>query len=298
MGIFSRTKTIVAHDGKFHADDVFAVAALKLLGGGRGKVVRTRDEKVIAAADYVVDVGGVYDPLHNRFDHHMPEGAGFHVNGIPYAAFGLVWKQYGIEIAGSRSVADRIDTKLVSPIDADDNGVSLVTPIHEIVPYGLHNFLYTYRPTWKEDPKIHDTAFMELVSIAMRIIQREIKIAADAESAQSLVEDAYQKAEDKRIIVLDGSYPYQETIQTHKEPLYVVSPRSGDTKWKVETVHAKPFGFENRKSLPSAWAGLRDGELAKMTGVADAVFCHRALFLAVAETKAGALELARIAANS
>jgi len=47
--------------------------------------------------------------------------------------------------------------------------------------------------------------------------------------------------------------------------------------------------------LPAEWAGLRDAELARVTGVADAVFCHRNRFMAVARTKEGAVALAKLA---
>ena len=35
--------TIATHDGKFHADDVFAVSALLLTVGDDAEVIRTRD---------------------------------------------------------------------------------------------------------------------------------------------------------------------------------------------------------------------------------------------------------------
>lgn len=295
MSFFKPTPIIAVHEGKFHADDVFACAALMLVLGGRAKIVRTRDPNCIAAATYAIDVGGVYDPAQNRFDHHMPEGAGVRDNGIPYAAFGLVWKEFGAAISGSPEIAARVEQKLVAPIDADDNGVSLVQSTNPIAPYGLHNFLYTYRPTWKEDPETYDRSFGEVVAIAKRIIEREVTIARDSLLAVTLVESAYQKAPDKRVIELDGAYPYQETLQAHSEPLYVVSPRSADTKWKVEAVRVNPNGFESRKPLPESWAGLRDGELAKVSGVPGAVFCHRNLFLAVAETREAAIALAKLA---
>lgn len=295
MSFFSKQPKIVVHDGKFHADDLFAAAALRLLLRGKATIVRTRDPKIIESAEYVADVGGIHDLEKNRFDHHMTGGAGTHENGIPYAAFGLVWKKYGGELSGSTEVAARVESKLVSPIDADDNGVSLVQSTNPVSPYGLHNVLYTLRPTWKEDPKMYDTSFMELLPLAERIITREIKIARDSILAHSIVEGAYASTEDKRCIVLDGPYPYQETLGAHAEPLYVVSPRSGDTKWKVECIRKNPSGFENRKSLPLAWAGLRDEEFAKVSGVSDAVFCHNGRFMAVAMTKSAAMALAQIA---
>lgn len=33
--------------------------------------IRTRDPAVLDTCDVVVDVGGVYDPAKNRFDHHQ-----------------------------------------------------------------------------------------------------------------------------------------------------------------------------------------------------------------------------------
>ena len=297
MGFFTRQPTIVVHDGKFHADDVFAAAALRIVLGGRGKIVRTRDQKTIESAEYVADVGGVNDQEKNRFDHHMPEGAGARANGIPYASFGLVWKKFGAAISGKPEIAARVEDRLVCSVYADDNGVSLVQSTNTILPYNLQSFLYTYRPTWKEDPKMYDESFLKLVAIAEGIIKREVVIARDSLEAQSLVEDAYTRATDKRIIELDGSYPFQEILSAHPEPLYVVSPRAGGTEWKVEAVRSKPYGFENRKSMPEAWSGLRAEELSKVSGVADAVFCHRARFMAVAKTREGALALAKLAAD-
>src|SRR3990167_7769204 len=115
---------IITHSGSFQADDIFAVAIL-LLAVGESEVIRTRDKDQIAAADYVVDVGMVYDPAQNRFDHHQPGGAGERPNGIPYASCGLVWKEFGEMLAGGKEEADLIDTNLMQPLDAHDNGVAI-----------------------------------------------------------------------------------------------------------------------------------------------------------------------------
>ena len=88
--MMSKKVIIVTHDGMFHSDDVFAVAALLSLLDATpaiATVVRTRDEDLMRKADFVVDVGGVYDSEKNRFDHHQEGGAGKRLNGISYAAF-------------------------------------------------------------------------------------------------------------------------------------------------------------------------------------------------------------------
>ena len=53
-------KTIATHNGNFHADDVFSIAALKSIFPSF-KLIRTRDLELIAKADLVIDVGGEYD---------------------------------------------------------------------------------------------------------------------------------------------------------------------------------------------------------------------------------------------
>ena len=51
--------------------------------------------------------------------------------------------------------------------------------------------------------------------------------------------------------------------------------------------------------FPKSWSGKRGEELAEITGVKDAVFCHNDIFFAVAKSKEGAIELAKKAiANS
>ena len=83
------------------------------------EIIRTRDEEAISNADYVFDVGGIYDEDKNRFDHHQKDGAGKRENGIEYASFGLVWRKFGIKLCVDTKVVDLVDKILVAPIDAE-----------------------------------------------------------------------------------------------------------------------------------------------------------------------------------
>ena len=295
MRLFKKTPTIAVHDGKFHADDVFAAATIELMLGRRAKLVRTRDEAVLAKADFVADVGNIYDPSKQRFDHHMREGAGARENGIPYAAFGLVWKEYGEKICGSKEIAERIDARLIAPIDAEDNGVSVYEPKGETLPFTIQQFFYLHRPTWKEDEELCDEAFPDLVKLAKEVILREIEITRDVLEARDVVEKAYADAEDKRLIILPISCPAAETLAMHPEPLLFISPRRGSSNWGVTVVPTGDHTFNNRIQLPEAWRGLRDEDVAKASGVPDAIFCHRTGYLAVVKSKEGALALAKLA---
>jgi uncharacterized UPF0160 family protein len=285
---------LITHNDRFHADDVFTMATLRILFGEKiTEVVRTRDESIIATGDIVFDVGNVYDEATNRFDHHQTEGAGARVNGIPYAAFGLVWKKFGVEICGSQIAADFVDKKIVQMIDASDNGYALYTyTTPDVKEYVMDTICGAFGSTWKEDDN-YDEAFFEVVDIAEKILKREIKIAQDKAEAIPLVEEAYAKSEDKRIIVLEEFYPWNEVISRHDEVLFVISPTKDKMQWRIQTIQQERF--INKKDLPTNWAGLRDVELEQVTGVPGAVFCHRKLFLAVAQTREGAILLAKLA---
>lgn len=296
-----KKNSLITHSDSFHADDIFAAATLAILLEKRGEdfeIIRTRDREVIDEGDYVFDVGGIYDADKNRFDHHQVGGAGKRTFGnteVEYAAFGLVWKKFGEEVCGSKDVADHLESKFVASIDANDNGVNLYELKGELVPYSVQDIFFAFRPSWRERED-YDKPFFELVDFAKKILIREIKKMQDAVLAESLILKAYEESSDKRIIVLEDHYPWGEVIQNYPEPIFVISPKA-DT-WRVECVRTGKISFENKKNLPDAWGGLRDEDLQKITGVEDAVFCHRALFLAVAKSKEGAMKLAQIAVES
>lgn len=289
MSLFNKNKILVTHNGTFHADDLFTTATLSIVFNGNVKIIRTRNPKLIESADVVYDIGGIYNEELNRFDHHQKGGAGIRANRIPYASFGLVWKKFGEQICGSKEVANRIDKKLVQPIDANDNGINLFNVTGDIAPYTIQDMLFDFRSSWKEEQN-YDKAFIELVPMAMKIITREIIRTRDELEADSFIQKAYEESKDKRVIILNDNYPWGETIDKYKEVLYVISMKSG--LWRVEATRKEKYNFETRKPFPESWAGKRDDEFVSVTGVSDATFCHNGRFLAVAKSKEGAIKLA------
>jgi uncharacterized UPF0160 family protein len=63
--------------------------------------------------------------------------------------------------------------------------------------------------------------------------------------------------------------------------------------WKVGVVPVEYNTFNDRVKFPAAWAGLRDEELAQVSGIEGAIFCHKGCWLFVTKTKEGALAAAR-----
>lgn len=300
---------LITHNGSFHADDIFASAALSVLFEKRGEnfeIIRTRDKEIIKTGDIVFDVGEIYDEEKNRFDHHQPNGAGTRVvisrNGeqeyVKYSSFGLIWKKFGEEICGGEKIAEMLEEKLVAPIDASDTGFDLVENKYDIAPYFIQYFFSAMEPTWHEDAGKKDERFFECVKIAKTILSREIVQAEDIVLAEESLISVYENTEDKRIIVLSDNYPFEYLLHQYPEPLFAIYPRKTDGSWGAKAVREDPKNFSNRKDFPKAWGGLRDQELQEITGVPDAIFCHRGLFLAAAKSKEGAIELARKAVEA
>ncbi|NQY50658.1 MAG: MYG1 family protein [Colwellia sp.] len=283
-------KTIATHNGNFHADDVFSIAALKCIFPSFN-LIRTRDLDIIAKADIVLDVGGVYDPDTGRFDHHQRGGAGQRENGIPYSSFGLIWQKYGVEICqGNQELANSVDADLVSTIDAIDCGH--VEGVAQGI--SLSQTISMFNPTWQEDSH-YDTCFDEAVDFASRVLTRFIASANGGISAKAIVAKAIENAADPRVIVLEKYTPWKRTVHAlSTEALYMVYP-SGSGPWRIQTVPVEPGSFEDRKSLPKPWAGLSDKALKEVTGIDDAMFCHNGLFIAGAESFESTMKMAAMA---
>ena len=295
----TKIKKLITHNGSFHADDIFACATLSILLEKKAEtfeIIRTRDEDLIKNGDYVFDVGGIYDENSNRFDHHQKGGAGVRENKIPYSSFGLVWKKFGEELCGSKEVMQIVDSKLVAPIDAGDNGFDLINVKNEIFPYLIQDVFSTFRPTSLENLD-KDEQFKKALVWAKEILNREIKKANDQIEITKIIQNFYKNSIDKRLVVIDAPkvsrYEIYDALQDFSEILYVVYGEDED--WSVVAMRKDMNSFENRKDLPKTWGGLKVEELAKISRVNDALFCHNSLFLAVAKSKEGAIKLAELA---
>ncbi len=288
--------TIAVHSGTFHADEVFAVAALDLFINNPIKIIRTRDVNKYSKADYILDVGRVYDPNRQMFDHHQEGGAGKRDNGIPYATFGLIWKEYGEKICNSKEIALNIDKRLVQTIDADDNGIEMTSNNKlDFEPYLISDFISILNPTWMEKRVNKKVFFDRGVKLAKHILRVEIKKNRDYILGKEKVIALYKEASDKRIIILDDDYAWKSVLEGFPEPIFAIRNVADSGTWNTSCVKVTGEKFKNRLDFPLAWAGKEGEELVKITGVADALFCHNNRFMVSAKTLSGAVKLAKLA---
>ncbi len=288
---------VVTHDGGFHTDDVFASAVMRMWLRRQGKrthITRTRDQHIIDIADIVFDVGQVYDHARGRYDHHQTEGGGVRQNGVPYAAFGLIWKHYGLDVCeGREEVWKAIDSDLVQPIDASDNGVDLYScaPTYGCTPVAIQRIM-----------RIFDGDFNGASVFAERVIQQALEQALRADSYRLHMRSQYQATANPKILVLTFPGDRFTIRQCLIDPIfahvvYVVFPGSDGSEYNVLAVSVSEQKSEMKKALPSAWRGKDTEELVRITGVSDIIMCHRSGFLAKAKSKEGAEKLAQLAFN-
>lgn len=287
-------KKISIHDGIFHADEIFAVETLRRIF--EVSLVRTRDIKKLDQSDMRVDVGGKDQPDTGDYDHHQKGFDRKRLNGIPYAAFGLVWRIFGERVCGSKEVADMVDRNLVSAIDALDNGISLWDTAQAVQPSTISRAISSCNPSWHESISV-DVAFELACSIAKIVLEREIIRAQGVVLAKSEVEKAVSTSSDG-IMILERFVPWQESLfgieNSHIK--YVVF-KNVIGQWNCQCVPTKQGGFEYRKPFPANWGGLNERELTAYTGVSDAVFCHKGLFICGAKSRDGAIKLAQLSMN-
>ena len=289
---------VSVHNGVFHADDTFAVAALGRIA--EVSVNRTRDPKLLEKSDLKVDVGGRDCPETGDFDHHQRGGAGTRANGVPYAAFGLIWRHYGGQICeGDEEVARLVEERLVQQVDAGDNGFALfyegAERVEGVLPYHISSAISALNPSWQESPQDFDAAFERAIEVAAIILDREIAGAKGLVLAKEVARKAIAETEDPRLVILDRFCPWQEVVVTEApEALFVCFPsETGD--WRIQCVPPSLGSFDKRRPLPAEWASKRGDELAALTGVPDAIFCHPGRFIGGAQSKAGVLKLAELA---
>ena len=94
-------------------------------------------------------------------------------------------------------------------------------------------------------------------------MEREILVAKHKIESVPLLEKAYDKREDREILVLDDYWSYRSFVEDKKDLLYVIAPNKARDKWFTIAIKKEKFGIDNRKDFPVEWGGLRDEELEK-----------------------------------
>ncbi|GER43666.1 protein MYG1, partial [Striga asiatica] len=323
-------KRVGTHNGSFHCDEALGCFMIRLTKKfSDAHIVRTRDPQVLClmkcafelyqvleSLDAVLDVGGVYDPTRDRYDHHQKgfEEVFGHGFDTKLSSAGLVYKHFGKEIIAKELQVDQehpdvhrlflaVYKSFMEAIDAIDNGINqydtdqpprYVNSTHLSSRVGKLNLDWVDRDQSSEK---ENEAFEKAMALAGGEFLDSLRSHARSWlPARSIVIECLEARLDVdpsgEIMVLNRFCPWklhlfelEEELKTNPPIKYVL----------YQAVAIAPDRFESRKALPAQWRGLRDDELSKESGISDGVFVHMSGFIGGNRTFEGALAMAKAA---
>jgi uncharacterized UPF0160 family protein len=197
-------------------------------------------------------------------------------------------------------VVHSIDHSLVQYLDIVDTGQGDVAPGI----FGLSSLVAQLNTHWLEEQgldlaakaQLLETRFREAIAITRKFLDHAISKKVAQIRAMDIVRQAPRLLDGKLLHLREGGMPWTRVVVDEMpEVMFVIYPDSDGNQYQIKTVPTEPGSFDTRMDLPASWAGLRDQELAAVTGVPDSVFCHLNLFIGGARSFEGALKLAELA---
>ena len=270
------------HDGTFHADDVSACAMLLMVNLiDLNKIVRTRDRTLLNRCEYVCDVGGIYDPSKKRFDHHQREYSG------TLSSAGMILEYLRTSNILSQREADFLNNSLIRGVDAHDNGKDPQLPGYCLFSHVISNFNPIHYETTTEQLY---AAYISAVEFAKRHIHQSLERYRYNQSARSDVQEVMNSS--KEVLIFDRHLPWIDPffeMGGERHPgKFIVMPIND--QWKLRGIPpTNDDRMRVRVPLPLSWAGLMGDELSTVSGIPDAIFCHKGRFISMWKTKQAAL---------
>ncbi|XP_075228230.1 MYG1 protein-like isoform X2 [Lycorma delicatula] len=311
---------IGTHDGVFHCDDVLGCFMLKLLHPN-AEIVRSRDEDVLKTCDIVIDVGSVYDPKINRYDHHQ-RGFNESMNTVlknkkwktKLSSAGLIYCHFGTEILNTilknngddiiDEIFDKVYEDFIQEIDGIDNGIPMYDgePVYRITT-NLSARVHRLNKKWNETEYNEVEQFEKAMKLAggeftERVLNcRNIWWPAKDEVTNA-IKNRYNVHPSGEIMELKAFVPWKdhyfdlETKLNVKPQIKFVIFIDVQSKWRVQAVSLNTGSFILRLPLCEEWRGLRDEELSKISGIDGCVFVHHSGFIGGNKTRNGVLQMA------
>lgn len=242
------------HGGVFHADDVFAGALLRILNPD---IEIIRGFKVPDNFDGIVfDIGG------GEYDHHQQD-AETRLNGVKFASFGLLWRDFGLFLVEENFEAWKsMERLLCQSIDGTDN-------TGEYNP--LSYLIKSMNPSW-DSKESADEAYEAAVAVAKTLLENRLDSFNSVNRAKKVVEGAMDKCHGD-LLVLPRFAPWQQFVVEKTDYVFVAYPsqRGG---YNLQGVPEEEGSLKTVIPFPKKWRGLSGAELVSAVGVPGVTFCH------------------------
>jgi uncharacterized UPF0160 family protein len=207
---------------------------------------------------------------------------------------------FGLDAQAVADIVRSIDQSLVQYLDIVDTGQGDVAPGI----FGLSALVAQLNTNWMEEhglavdakAQLQEDRFREAIGITRRFLDRAIVKKVSQIRSRDIVRQAPTLLGGRVLHLQEGGMPWSQVVVNEMpDVLFVIYPDSDGSQYQVKTVPVEAGSFTARRDLPKSWAGLRDAELAAVTGVQDSVFCHMNLFIGGATSLQGAVRLAELA---
>ena len=211
------------HSGTFHADDVFSTALLRIINP-HIKINRISDiTEIKEKNDYII-----YDIGLGAFDHHQINKR-TRKNGVPYAAFGLLWEKFGELIIPSEKDRIEFDKQFIQALDQADN-------------YGDYNSLCdairSFNPCGRPDNSVE---FEEAVIFAKNILENKLNKIKWEKSMKDTVDEIIKRSD--RIAVLKSYIPPKLFIGTR---IKIMIYPSGRDSYNIQIIPKNNLQFSTK----------------------------------------------------
>jgi uncharacterized UPF0160 family protein len=306
---------IALAQGQFvHADLDTVSRGIKVItnnGGVPISIVRDR-AKVGEPGVYDLDCGGVYAPERNKFDHHQSSFKETWNDGTPLSTCGLIFNRFYVNLLEDEKLLNKI-AALAKGVDARDNGINKTG-------YSITNCISSFLPVWSPEKdntqKDMDNAFKQVLAWAIKflvcfiegdgerqldlmgtVINQEVEKRMADERVENILEDMIAKLpENCPVLHMEKFIPWSKSDAIRNSPKtlkFVTYPSINDGEYIAQTISdwtktEEGSMLASRLPFPEEWGGKEKTELALVSGIEDAWFCHKNCFLFIARSWNGA----------
>ena len=180
-------KIIATHNKMFHADEITAIALLKLFTSDEYKIERVDHNTLeFDKYDFVIDIGQKYDGL-KYFDHHQYKGG--------KSSAGLIWEYLGVE-----NQYEKI-SKLVDLVDMNDVGIAKSKEFE----YSSLIKCYNNENLYSQE---QDIQFTKALDFAINILSSKKRFHDSSLEAEKIIANSTFFEKNSKIIELDSFTPH------------------------------------------------------------------------------------------
>ena len=231
---------VYVHAGKFHADDVMALALLLECSP------YLMWKRIPQPLDYDIPGSIMVDIGLGEFDHHQ-ECSKKHGDGTPYCAATLIWEHVNEYLFPDQQSRNNFYWSYLRPIELQDNGVLGASGKPCKNPF--NSLISSFVPTWDSEES-KDEAFEKALHICRRLIKNEVNNCKSLMKAKKLAENF--RGDKDGFIYIDKFMPIQNTLAGKARVLCYPSDR---TEGRITMVPVPSLlgGKFQKRFFPKEW---------------------------------------------